>query len=102
MKHLKYFEKIERKPKVGDYVIIDSAYTIEDKELEYFIENTIGKIHRIDFRYTYVDVQYSNIPFDLMRYFNSNIIDFNSNCIKYFSKDREVVEMMLNTNKYNL
>jgi len=53
MKHLKYFEKIERKPKVGDYVIIDSAYTIEDKELEYFIENTIGKIHRIDFRYTY-------------------------------------------------
>jgi len=58
MKYLKKFEKIENKPQVGDYVIMNTG----DDEIRNFLSTNIGEITAIDNMTTIITVRYMNVP----------------------------------------
>ena len=102
MKYMKYFEMNYNEPEIGDYVICDTDYDNE----RIFTNANIGIIVDYDeynniFPYA---VTYDNIPVNLINHTidNTNIIYFNSINIKYWSKDRNELELILKSNKFNI
>lgn len=106
MKHLKTFEKYkepsEKDPKIGDYVICNDT----DEDLSYFLENNIGQIvddissDLATFR-TYI-VKYNKIPRKLSKLcFNGKLTKWDHE-ILYHNKNKEKLEELLITKKYNL
>jgi len=114
MKYIKEFENLNYKePNVGDYVICQEKN--ENKDFISFIENNIGQIIKIKQYYTneklYYYIRYTGIPDNIKYHFYEGIhIDLYENNIrgmflseiKYWSKDKEDLETILSTNKYNL
>jgi len=101
----KIFENINTLPKMGDYVIINDSLYI--KELKSFFSSNIGRIVN---KYTnnneelYV-VKFDNIPTDIKEhYFGrfSNTKDFSISKFKCWTKEKEELEVIVNSNKYNL
>ena len=104
-------------PKVGDYVICeeDMKITVDSFELfSIFLSKNIGQIKNscLDNGYDFL-VQYDTIPVNLNRFFSYYEDDkyfSNNGCcrsmyikeIKYFSKDREDLEVIIEAGKYNL
>ena len=88
------------KPEVGDYVICDSKF----KEEYEFIKDKVGQIIKIDntMEYHKFLITYNNIPNVMAdgKIKNDNYIRIKY--ILYFSKDREELESILNTNKFNI
>ncbi len=130
MKYINTFEKWtlpffnKHKPKVGDYVICKVSFRAED--LRKFIDNNIGIITKkrkpnlkwgeAEFT-TYYSVKYDNIPEEFKRFFKSDDGSYHisndeetfsgtneveENEIIHFSKNKEDLELILDTNKYNL
>lgn len=129
MKHLKKFNENTSKPKIGDYVLIETDSS--NKKIVDFINNTIGKIIHIDdnkidiwgnISIGDILVKYDNVPFNRgsanINWFielNPNIEDtcvrhygiqygrhFHPNRIVEFGKTREELEIKLQAKKYNL
>ena len=97
-------------PEKGDYVIINWGYTILDakntQKLRDHIENSVGKV--IDYgitsylfpqppdKYDAYYIKYENLPRE------NKIIQISKQYIKYWSKNKEELELMLASKKYNL
>ena len=96
--------------KIGDWVICTDPTVISNDEQDYlnFINNNIGQYFehkgwKFDWPYK---VRYFNIPDDIRnKYFRAGAIDyavFTREDIKYWSEDKEKLELILVANKYNI
>lgn len=113
MEHLKLYETFISNyknplPKVGQYVIMD-ATSSSNSTFKNFVENNIGEIVglRKYFHLTPdIRVEYENIPESLILITDNRdgkSIFFNYiEDIKYISDDREELEAILASKKYNL
>jgi len=124
MKYLKKYEEIEEatylsEAQIGDYVIcydetfIDHYDPYVDKIMNEFLENNVGKIidynsekYHYDHNIRYI-VKYQDIPEEIEKYFVYNngirsVRGFRRKEILYSSKDKEELEILIATNKYNL
>lgn len=109
MKYIKTFEKINvNKPKAGDYVICGGEYSSNMNFINH-IKNSIGLVTSID-KNSYeklfiIKYDYDYNQFDLEIEYNENKMDLYTtriNDIKYWSKNKEELELILAANKYNL
>ena len=91
------YEMNENIPKVGDYVICNSEYKDEFE----FIKDKVGQIIKI-ITYNKFLITYNNIP-NIMA---DGKINHNKYIIikhiLHYSKDKEELESILNTNKFNI
>ena len=114
MKHIKKFDSKKdsskkEEPQIGDYVICEEPLTIHIfEELNRFISSNIGQIVQIDDelpdRYF---IQYLNIPENLKLFFKylkkiTNCRAMRRKNIIYWSRNKEDLEVILSSNKYNL
>ena len=84
---------------MGDYAII-TIEDIVDKELDNFFKNNIGKI--TEFEDNLVVVKYDNLSELLNNIEDNNNVTIFPEEILYWSKDKKELELLLQTNKYNL
>lgn len=107
MKHLKIYESYnEGKPKIGDYVICHNTECDEDDQYLYkFLFTTIGQIigegssfNRYSKTFT---IEFPKSE-DLLRVWRDNKQVFGLEEILFWSDNKEDLEMILNSNKYNL
>jgi len=100
--NFKLYEKLnDGMPEVGDYVICSKSDFSSDE----FVENNIGKILKDDkSNYYPYYITYDNIPDSLIdrRVNKIATILFKRKDILYWSKDKEELEAILQTNKFNL
>ena len=117
MKHIRLFEDINVKLKVGHWVICKDVDS-DDKTLSEFLSNNIGRYIRTRTKYDIntVDVspkfsymiQYYNIPNYLEEDFHfgePDDMDCRIMCkeeILFWSKNKEDLEFIINANKYNI
>jgi len=114
MRYIKKFEKLNeyRPMKVDDYVICENeAYHKREIPLIEFINNNIGrikkigghKINNIFYPSNYL-VEYFNIPEELENYFieGGYCIRMIESQIKWWSENKEDLEDIIMTQKYNL
>lgn len=109
MKHLKSYEMLKDEntpPVIGDYVIVKSVnYSIVN-----FTDINIGQIINIkkdEHNRTLIGTKYENIPPDIIEFFYEEdgfgcIRYFGINQIIYLSSNREDLELILKSSKYNL
>jgi hypothetical protein len=108
MKYLKTFELDKNEPEVGDYVICEES---KYPNIKKFISTNIGKIiyyiddtesigYKLYKNYRYI-VKYNNMPkkFDS---FNNKTRRMKRDEIIHWSKNKEDLEIILNSKKYNL
>lgn len=104
MKYIKKFENLENKLEIGDYVLceekLDHEYTT-DIIMENFSSTHIGKYvaNKDD---NICLIEYKKIPDIIKDYFDGNNRQILIEEIKYFSKNKKELELILVTNKYNL
>jgi len=121
MKYLKRFEMNENKIDVDDYVILndDIDYqSLDGNNLRDYLNSHIGKIYRIRTRsrndkiIPIYDIEYKNAPDDIRKFLSFTINDDFSESylersrdayeIKYWSKNKEELELILKSNKFNI
>jgi hypothetical protein len=98
---IRLFEEFNIVPKVGDYVLCEDD-TI--KSVSFFVSRNIGQIimnNGIGDEYPYL-VRYSNIPLDIIDYFDYSSRDFSKEEILHFSKDIEELKAIISSRKFNL
>lgn len=124
----KIFENINKQPKVGDYVIIDADefnyFNDWNENVINFIKSNIGQIQSISshvqgpndesskvrfyikFENVPDNISYSNFknrkPRSLSVFSEKDIRGFLSNDIKYWSNNKDELEAILQSKKYNL
>jgi len=93
MRYIKKFEMNEGKPKSGDYVICDGKFTF-DLDFGEFIDANVGRITFPGFN-TYYTVEYL---------YQNNLREYTINLenIKHWSSSKNELELVLNTNKFNI
>ena len=111
MKYIKTYETVNKtkKPIIGDYVLcLDQS---DDNDLNDFLSNNIGQyiapFGSDEFPY---EIEYTDIPRDLYGAFsvdgedgnNLGTRQFSLKEIKYWSKDKKNLELIITTNKYNI
>ena len=113
MKHLKSFENNNQEPEVGDYVICEDCVSLEE-EFKNFMCNNIGLIVEINPNTNYpYTLYYENIPDNIIDGFScvlNNNYEYDYKCLRamsreeiiHFSKNKEDLETILASNKYNL
>ena len=98
----------EGEPEVGDYVICTTKYS---PDLNLYLSNQIGKIIGIDNENNRVEpyqVHFINVPDSLRKYKNvrdykySNTIPFSRFEIINWSKSKEELKNIFDTNKFNI
>jgi len=99
MKYIKNFENSNIEPEVGDYVIAHYIYTNSSNKTNNFMLNNVGRIVSID-NGKYIIVYKQDIPFKHIKY--ARRISLTRDNIDYFSKNEENLEIIVQTNKYNL
>lgn len=110
MKYLKTYEEInERELQIGDYVICPETYGFSE-QVSNFVENNIGQyIANADM--DFLIIQYENVPDELkvnLYYTNENYITYENSAvveryeIKYWSPNKDDLEIYLDADKYNL
>ena len=109
MKHVKHYESIiNEEPQMGYYVLMRSSLHLDKytEETVNFINNTIGQIIN---DYTNernieknVYVKYENVPIKLKKTFQNNARMYKYSQIVYCSKNKEDIEAIFASNKYNL
>ena len=106
MKYLKKYEDTNiNKPKVGDYVLCEEKYTenvtVQYQDVLNFISNNVGVIKFIRNNDFYV--AYNNVPQELTRFFrDENSRRMENSEIKYWSDNKEELEAILASKKYNI
>ena len=117
MKYIKTYEDLANNPEIGDYVICDEKGN--DEEISDFEKNNIGRV--VDYRTVYntnptfdsistffnIFVQYKNVPNEIYDDFDyhkriANCRIFSKKEIKYCSKNKEDLEIILQANKFNI
>ena len=111
MKYIKKFEDKKYDPKEGYYVLMKSS--MMNPELNEFIDNTIGKILKIEKNRNYASliVEYENIPMEIASLFGYNNYEFDENkgfkdflysSIVEYSDNKKDLEYKINAKKFNL
>lgn len=111
MKHIKLYENFNELPEIGDYVLVD--ITDANKEYQNFINDNIGRIIFINNPDDWIlYLEYENIPKNIRHMFShsapgkqnltSYVTVLHVNDIKHFSKNKENLEAILASKKYNL
>jgi len=117
MKHLKTFEQTST-PQIGDYIVTNYSLEHYDSDIiniKKYMNNTLGKVIDIDPNQkipTYV-IQYDNPPKSYEKNFNfqknneedkqyHNYRFVNFNAIQYFDNKPFDINMVKDTQKYNL
>lgn len=121
MKHLKLYEELNRRIDIDDYVLVHdiyhnfcSDYSDICKEIYNFISNNPGKIRRIinlksEHREYMID--YDNVPENIKSAFKERYVNkkynqlymtYTKQEIIFSSKNKNDVEIFLQTKKYNL
>ena len=98
----KMFEDIESK-KLGIFVISNSIYA--SNKIQNFFTNNIGTIIDYDYGSNLYKVYYEDVPNNVMLNEDDKGINFwwfSLDEILYESKDKNDLEMILATNKYNI
>jgi len=110
----KFFEYIEPKnwykegePKLYDYVLLDINWYRNDKNFDYYLNNTIGQISKIkkyskDYSANEYQILFDNPPSEFKLLKHNRLSYVKTKQIKYFSSNKEDLETILNSNKYNL
>jgi len=104
----KLFEEISILPKVNDYVIINkNEYQFKPKMWLNFISSNIGQI--IDIQYEHggtsniYTIKFENVPEDIQEnYLYQNKGEFKIEKLKYWTPNKNELEILLNSNKYNI
>ena len=106
MRNLKHMN-----PKIGDYVLCEEAFSTNsanNKAIDQFIMDNIGQYikdnkanNAVSFPYI---IFYENIPNNMKMkgVFIKGEREMSRNEIKHFSKNKEELEIILNSRKYNL
>ena len=100
----KLFETISKdEPEIGDWVVCNESELYSYYDVINFTSNNIGKYIRYDtdFMGPYV-IYYEEIPKTLEKYFSHNERNMSLDEIKYISKNKEELEYIIQTNKFNL
>jgi hypothetical protein len=111
MKYLKTYEKHQVKteydsikPQIGDYVICQEIFSrgLDEKHIINFLKSNIGQyVKKQNTNNSYI-VKYNKIPPELKIRFIKGLRAFNESEIIHFSPNKEDLELILKTNKYNL
>ena len=109
MKYIKTYENntTQTKVEVGEYVICTNKVSKTSKDLDDFLDENIGVVKSNNFipEFPYL-VQFEYIPYDVKLSYeeshNNNCIVFNIKEIEYHSKNKEDLEIYIDTNNYNL
>jgi len=111
MKYIKEYEKLNvNEPEVGDYVIGYSNLEFFT-EVNDFTKNNIGKLIEIlESKYDDIDdsylIEYYHIPDELSFFkfaeYGDNILALNKEDIKYWSKNKKELKLILQSNKFNI
>jgi len=112
MKYLKTYEEVnERELQIGDYIFCDGSFGFSE-EVANFIENNIGQYVANDSNdRDILIIQYENVPNELRKnlyYTDENYTTYENAAImerweiKYWSPNKEDLEIYLDSNKYNL
>ena len=103
--NFKMFETInENSPEIGDYVICNEIDSEFEDEINLFISNNVGEFVRFDIydaKYPYY-IYYENAPDNLKVYFFNNARNMRIDEISYWSKNKEELELILKSKKFNL
>lgn len=99
-------ETNKKRLRVGYYVICEVSTVVEPTFISNFINNTIGVFKErndddetVDFEYS---IEYENAPKQFIESEYGNILFCERSDIKHFSKNKEDLEMILNTKKFNI
>ena len=96
----KLYEAVNQgEPEIGDYAIFSPDIPPYNAEFGEYINNYIGKIIKMDD--WLLDVEYENMP-EKFNVHKNNIRQIPTDYIKYWSSNKEDIEEILATNKYNL
>lgn len=110
---MKYIKKYENNRFVEQLAIGDYVYCIEktlslcdlEEEVRLFIKNNIGQYigYKDDSSFAKYKVKYENVPKKFYDYFfDGGVRLFLRSEIEMFNKDKETLETIINSNKYNL
>ena len=103
----KIFENLNELPKVGDYVLLNTN-KYSAKMWQDFIETHIGEIVKIEKEHggtsNIYEIQFENVTREIQDYFFSrdNTKKLRIEEFKYWSSDKNGLEAILNSKKYNL
>lgn len=100
MKFIKTFEEINTlvsKVEVGDYVIM---YTFDKGYLSKFFSENIGRVE-VE-QYHNISVRYDTTPKGYEEEFSDNCRWFPISMLRFSSKNKEDLEVLLASKKYNL
>ena len=118
MKHIRTYEQSSNEPQIGEYAICDIAFTSGQEfreQMNNFVKNNIGKILEIDNIHgknfeKYYHIYYQNVPKEFSRFFgwrqkydfSEYFLNIHEDSIICHSIDKEKLELLIHTNKYNL
>ena len=89
-------EEIPWNNKEGSYVILNKS----GKKYSDFLDKNIALITKVYYPGAWFDVKFNDIPEELESLLDG--IDFHTSEIKYISKNREDLESILQSKKYNI
>ena len=108
----KIFESINEQPQIGDYVIVDNSDEDDgENNIWNYFNNSVGKfIDIVDYTKSHVieytlteDLYKKYMPYIMHKNKNNTITsNFELKQIKYWSKNKEELEVLLASKKYNL
>jgi len=106
----KLFENISTSPKIGDYVIINEVeFSFSSKVFYEFIKSNIGKIestyisHGGTEKFYVIRFDLKIIPDLIVTMFNKDgDRSFNFSDLKFWSSNKEELEILINSKKYNI
>jgi len=100
MKYIKKFEKNDNKPELGDYVIVSE---INNSIVYDFISNSVGRfVVFIDNNINQYHIRFDDIPEELNSFFSYDCRNYRLHEILYWSKDKKDLEIILQSNKFNI
>ena len=88
----KIFEAFD--DKIGYYVILD------DPRYSEFLKNNVGVITKVYYPGSWFDVKFDNLPKELEIFLKDR--NFHVDHIKHISKDKETLEAIIQSQKYNI
>ena len=102
MKYIKTFENAEKTPQLGDFVICKCLYGAD--RLNNFLENRIGQCVGFGYLDNIYKIRYEDVPFHInLDYFDfKNVRAMRRTEIIAFSSNKNDIEAIIQSNKYNL